>query len=526
MKTRLYTILAVFFFTGTSVGLKGQAVDLQMSSTYLCGTQVLIDIFISAADFSTDTFYLGNSSLFISYDASKMKFDSYTPDAFDPDQSQQAQDANWLSQQFDYDEDFGIFHLVLQKTDVGTNNYKFYSGGDPYKIGSLVFNFLEEGSTHSIGVNFPFTNFNDGLTNDGSKQVVLNNVPSLEITNSSNGELWSEDFGGLGDDLAEDTGSTAWSINSDSTNNGAVNYQMSTLSNRFRFRSLEGEGVWQSEWISLCGAGVGISIDMRESGTMESDDYIRAYYQIDGEAEVLIGEILDDSEDNNTYYTFSTNEITGDLVRIIVRAKNGNSGDFESHEIDNIKINSVECTQPITPQVDQVTDTSAILSWNPDFSAMSYNVQYRLQGETTWDALSNDQVFESSTDTTNLNLLDLTPNTVYEYQITTVCESEIATPTLLDDFTTNFCSDIANPLIGTSCNDEDPETTNDIYTTACACVGSLIALSVELSYLTATPEDKKIIIEWGTASELNNDFFTVEKSKDGSKWEVLAIIPG
>lgn len=51
-------------------------------------------------------------------------------------------------------------------------------------------------------------------------------------------------------------------------------------------------------------------------------------------------------------------------------------------------------------------------------------------------------------------------------------------------------------------------------------------LPVELLNFTATCNDDKVIIKWSTASEINNDYFTIERSQDGLVWETLFIVQG
>ena len=52
-------------------------------------------------------------------------------------------------------------------------------------------------------------------------------------------------------------------------------------------------------------------------------------------------------------------------------------------------------------------------------------------------------------------------------------------------------------------------------------------LPVELLSFTAMPEENnRIRCDWVTASEINNDFFTVERSKDGVTFEALGIVDG
>jgi hypothetical protein len=53
------------------------------------------------------------------------------------------------------------------------------------------------------------------------------------------------------------------------------------------------------------------------------------------------------------------------------------------------------------------------------------------------------------------------------------------------------------------------------------------ALPVELLFFSATAHNQKqVILNWATASELNNDFFTVERSIDGLNWEVVEFVNG
>ncbi len=51
-------------------------------------------------------------------------------------------------------------------------------------------------------------------------------------------------------------------------------------------------------------------------------------------------------------------------------------------------------------------------------------------------------------------------------------------------------------------------------------------LPVELVEFSATPEKNKIRIRWKTLSEINNDYFTVEKSLDGHHYEQIGIVKG
>lgn len=56
------------------------------------------------------------------------------------------------------------------------------------------------------------------------------------------------------------------------------------------------------------------------------------------------------------------------------------------------------------------------------------------------------------------------------------------------------------------------------------CVPS--ALPIELLYFKPKYEDDIVKIRWSTASEHNNDYFTIEKSYDGINYEVIKTVPG
>ena len=55
---------------------------------------------------------------------------------------------------------------------------------------------------------------------------------------------------------------------------------------------------------------------------------------------------------------------------------------------------------------------------------------------------------------------------------------------------------------------------------------SFTVLPIELLSFEAIAAGRSIDLTWSTASELNNDFFTVERSNDGQNWEELAYIDG
>ncbi|MFM2135512.1 MAG: hypothetical protein RL021_912 [Bacteroidota bacterium] len=65
--------------------------------------------------------------------------------------------------------------------------------------------------------------------------------------------------------------------------------------------------------------------------------------------------------------------------------------------------------------------------------------------------------------------------------------------------------------------------------TACSynlTVGSVVVLPIELLEFQAEPHDGLVELVWTTASETNNDYFTVERSANGTDYETVAQVEG
>ncbi len=57
-------------------------------------------------------------------------------------------------------------------------------------------------------------------------------------------------------------------------------------------------------------------------------------------------------------------------------------------------------------------------------------------------------------------------------------------------------------------------------------INCLDVLPVELTNFTAEVQGNTVLLKWETASELNNEGFQVERSKDGQNWEILDFVKG
>lgn len=51
-------------------------------------------------------------------------------------------------------------------------------------------------------------------------------------------------------------------------------------------------------------------------------------------------------------------------------------------------------------------------------------------------------------------------------------------------------------------------------------------MPITLLYFTAEMKGREVYLSWKTASELDNDYFTVERSQDGIEWEKVIRHPG
>ena len=58
------------------------------------------------------------------------------------------------------------------------------------------------------------------------------------------------------------------------------------------------------------------------------------------------------------------------------------------------------------------------------------------------------------------------------------------------------------------------------------CGGTGEELPVELIDFTSSVQSNSVMLEWSTSTEINNDYFIIENSKDGYNWNTVSQIPG
>ena len=71
-----------------------------------------------------------------------------------------------------------------------------------------------------------------------------------------------------------------------------------------------------------------------------------------------------------------------------------------------------------------------------------------------------------------------------------------------------------------------PDIYNFVYTGDFVSSGGVTPLPIVLKTFKAQLANNAVVIKWVTASELNNDFFTIERSRDGKNYEAIGTVQG
>ncbi len=151
--------------------------------------------------------------------------------------------------------------------------------------------------------------------------------------------IWQEQFDTT-DGVTNDLGTTAWSIDVSGCSIAAGDY-FEVRNGQFAAKETDCEAEWISEWIDISSAGtVTLSLDITGVGGLETtggfQDYLKAYYELDGGAETLFAAdsgVVD-------YSTLGTcnSGISGDSIRL--RIKVFTTGDDEIYTFDNVTVAS------------------------------------------------------------------------------------------------------------------------------------------------------------------------------------------
>jgi hypothetical protein len=81
-------------------------------------------------------------------------------------------------------------------------------------------------------------------------------------------------------------------------------------------------------------------------------------------------------------------------------------------------------------------------------------------------------------------------------------------------------------LVSGTINSSGVVTAFSPFTLASKLGGGVNPLPIELIEFTANPRDNYVELYWKTATQINNDYFVVEKSIDAQNWQQLVIVKG
>ncbi|MGB1206708.1 MAG: GEVED domain-containing protein, partial [Chitinophagales bacterium] len=103
-------------------------------------------------------------------------------------------------------------------------------------------------------------------------------------------------------------------------------------------------------------------------------------------------------------------DITAGTYFLTIDGWNGAIGNY------NLEVYEVLCEVPTTFTATWIDETAATYDWNDVVDATSYEIQERIQGETTWQTATV-TMSESS------NIITHTSNTTYQWQVRTLCSN-------------------------------------------------------------------------------------------------------
>ena len=134
----------------------------------------------------------------------------------------------------------------------------------------------------------------------------------------------------------------------------------------------------------------------------------------------------------------------------------------------------------------------------------------------------------------NTSNLEVSNNVVYgdlDLEVDAVDQNSIfADPEFVDPDNFNFNLQDTSPAINAgSASDAPSDDFAGVDRDAAPDIGALentTALPVEWLYFNALATTAGVQLAWATASEINNDYFTLERSADGQSWELLAQVKG
>lgn len=124
----------------------------------------------------------------------------------------------------------------------------------------------------------------------------------------------------VADGTTSDASATGWYL--DASHVTSTGY-FAVKSNRLHAQELGGEGIWYSRVFSTAGySNFQVAVKVSSEGDMNSSEYVKIYYKINGGAETL----LDSRTGNFGTIDFTSGTLTGNNVQLVVKIYNYNNG--------------------------------------------------------------------------------------------------------------------------------------------------------------------------------------------------------
>ncbi len=327
--------------------------------------------------------------------------------------------------------------VATYNTDQDVNNDEYmaslsFSTAGTYYYASRFS--LESGPYTYGGYNVGGGNIWDGTTNVSGVATVnagetFINLPisedfeaglgNITLVNGTEANYWMTGA------LASQTGNALYV-----TNDGTLNeYNNGTTSTSHAYIPIDFNGITNAtlsfDWI-CDGEGVYTDWDylrvylMPSTETLEAGTLPSTTYQI-GE------NYVEQATLQNVSITLTSAEISQNQMRLVFTWRNdGSSGDNPPASVDNITLDEITCPAPTTLAANNVTATSADLSWNEEGSATGWNIEIATASITP-GTTAPELIFSGAATANPHTISTLAENTTYYFYVQSDCTSEWST---------------------------------------------------------------------------------------------------
>lgn len=342
--------------------------------------------------------------------------------------------------------------------------------------------------------------------------TVLQNNTTLDANANSLGATFAGDIT-IGTGATFDAGNVTHIVKSNWINNGTFTYRSSTIDfNGSTAQQISGSSATSFYEVELDNAagltlapGSGITTTIRHALTFTNGCITLGNYNLDFE--------LDQDGSSGLYGSYgSSNFIVTNGTGVFKRYNIGSSN--RTTAIFPIGISSGSYT-PVTLAVASTTT-------NDNFSArVSQTVYAYATSGAPYTTNVVDRTWDISEGTNGGSNVTLTFQWPASIELTSFSRSNC--------FVGHFKSGKWAKESGTgAAGGSNPytRTTNTVSTFSPFSIGSGGALPIELLTFEVKPAGNTVLASWTTASEINNDYFTLERSKDAINFEKLISLPG